>query len=89
MGKPPFLVDLHVNMRFENSNYSNRGEDVHSVAVLYAVRAVSVPVLTGILDGGDEENEGEGEHGGITAEDGQLREPPILLVYPNTCSKTK
>jgi hypothetical protein len=62
----PFLgLELGVGARHEHS-----GEAV----VLLAVGAVAAEVLVGVLDGGDEEHEGEREHGGAAAEDGDLGE---------------
>lgn len=70
-----------------------RQEDPGEAVVLLAVGAVAAEVLVGVLDGGDEEDEGEREHGGAAAEDGDLgelvehgdgeevdvRQPPELL----------
>lgn len=49
-----------------------RREHGGEAVVLLAVRAVAAEVLVGVLDGGDEEYEGEREHGRAAAEDGDL-----------------
>lgn len=49
-----------------------RREHGGEAVVLLAVGSVAAEVLVGVLDGGDEENEGEREHGRAAAEDGDL-----------------
>lgn len=51
-----------------------RVEHRGSAVVLDAVRSVAAPVLVGVLDGGDEEDEREGESRGAAAEDSELGE---------------
>ena len=51
-----------------------RREHGGEAVVLLAVGTVAAEVLVGVLDGSDEENEGEREHGRAAAEDGDLGE---------------
>uniref|UniRef100_A0A0A9CT26 Uncharacterized protein n=1 Tax=Arundo donax TaxID=35708 RepID=A0A0A9CT26_ARUDO len=51
-----------------------RREHGGEAVVLRAVGAVAAEVLVGVLDGGDEEHEGEREHGRAAAEYGDLRQ---------------